>query len=260
MLVLLPPSEGKARGGGRRRHLDLTRLSWPDLTPAREQVLDALAAASARPDALRLLGVGPSLGAEVEGNTRLRGIPARLVSELYTGVLYDALDLPGLPVGSRSRAARQVVVVSALWGALRPGDRVPPYRLSLGTDLPGVGSLAAFWRPLLGPVLTAAAGRGLVVDCRSSTYRAAWSPPAELAARTVAVRVLSEQAGRRSVVSHLAKLTRGQVVRHLLLAEGTQPRSPAALARLVGAAFECELVPPAQPGRCWTLDIVVRDP
>ena len=33
-----------------------------------------------------------------------------------------------------------------------------------------------------------------------------------LAARTVAVRVLREQDGRRSVVSHLAKHTRGEVV------------------------------------------------
>lgn len=260
MLVLLPPSEGKSPGGGRRRRLDLTTLSWPELTPAREQVLDALAEVSARPDALALLGVGLSLSLEVARNTRLREVPALPVSELYTGVLYDALDLPGLPARARSRAARQVVVVSALWGALRPGDRVPPYRLSMDTDLPGLGPLAAFWRPRLGPALTAAAGRGLIVDCRSSTYQAPWQPPRELAARTVAVRVLREQAGRRSVVSHQAKLTRGQVVSHLLLAEGTQPHSPAALARLVSAAFECELVAPAAPGRCWTLDIVVRDP
>ena len=260
MLVLLPPSEGKASGGGRRRRLDLTTLSWPELAPAREQVLDALAAVSARPEALALLGVGRSLGAEVEGNTRLRDVPALPVSDLYTGVLYDALDLPGLPPQARRRAARQVVVVSALWGALRPGDRVPPYRLSMGTDLPGTGPLAAFWRPRLGPVLTAAAGRGLIVDCRSSTYQAAWSPPGELAARTVAVRVLREQAGRRSVVSHLAKLTRGQVVRHLLVAEGRQPDSPAALAELLGAAFECQLVAPAQPGRYWTLDVVAEGP
>ena len=143
MLVLLPPSEGKSPGGGRRRRLDLTTLSWPELAPAREQVIDVLAEVSARPEALALLGVGPSLSPEIKRNTRLREVPALPVSELYTGVLYDALDLPGLPARARGRAARQVVVVSALWGALRPGDRVPPYRLSMGTGFSTRAAAAA---------------------------------------------------------------------------------------------------------------------
>lgn len=256
--MLLPPSEAKALApAGRRRPLDLAALSWPELNPAREQVLDALARASMRPDALAVLGVGPSLAVEVERNTRLRAAATLPVAELYTGVLYDALDLPGLPSPARRRAARQVVVASALWGAVRPSDRVPAYRLAMGVSLPGVGALAHFWRLRLGPVLTAAAGGGVVVDCRSSAYQAAWLPAGELAGRTVAVRVLREEAGRRSVVSHLAKLTRGQVARHLLTMDGTTPRSPAALAAAIGEAFACELVPPARPGRCWILDVVV---
>ena len=56
MLVLLPPSEGKASidGTGRPRRgtpVRLETLSFPQLTTAREQVLDALVEASSRPDA-----------------------------------------------------------------------------------------------------------------------------------------------------------------------------------------------------------------
>ena len=71
-------------------------------------------------------------------------------------------------------------------------------------------------------MLAEAAGRGVVVDCRSSSYAAAWRPGPEVAARTVAVRVLREQDGARSVVSHMAKHTRGLVARALLQA----PRAP----------------------------------
>lgn len=259
--MLLPPSEAKALApAGRRRPLDLAALSWPELNPARERVLDALARASMRPDALAVLGVGPSLAVEVERNTRLRAAATLPVAELYTGVLYDALDLPGLPSLARRRAVRQVVVASALWGAVRPADRVPAYRLSIGTHLPGPGPLAAFWRGHLGPVLTAAASGGVVVDCRSSTYQAAWSPAGDQADRTVAVRVLRERAGRRAVVSHMAKHTRGLVARHLLVRQGAQPRSVAQLAAAVGEAFECQLVAPRRPGQSWGLDIVIRDP
>ena len=56
MLILLPPSEGKAVPR-RGRPLDLAGLSFPDLSPAREQVLDALVDLAHRDDAAR--GAGP---------------------------------------------------------------------------------------------------------------------------------------------------------------------------------------------------------
>jgi cytoplasmic iron level regulating protein YaaA (DUF328/UPF0246 family) len=258
VLVLLPPSEGKATAGRRRQPVDLGTLSWPELSSARTQVLSCLADVSSRPDALQLLGVGPSLAPDVQRNTRLLTEPALPASELYTGVLYEALGLHDLPAAARRRAGRWLVVVSALWGALRPGDRVPPYRLSMGTSLPGVGPLAGFWRGHLAEPLHGAAGTGLVVDCRSSTYQAAWSPNALVAARTVAVRVLREDAGRRTVVSHMAKHTRGEVVRHLLTRDAREPRSPRALAAAVGEAFCCELTAPARAGDTWGLDVVVQ--
>lgn len=224
---------------------------------ARGDVLAALADVSSRPDALTVLDVGPSLATEVERNTRLLTEPAVPTSELYSGVLYEALALGDLPPAARRRAARWVVVVSALWGALRLGDKVPPYRLSMGTSLPGVGPLPSFWRRHLDVPLQQAAGTGLVVDCRSSTYQAAWVPPHETATRTVAVRVLRDEAGRRTVVSHMAKHTRGEVVRHLLTREGREPRTAHALASAVTEAFRCELAEPARVGRGWTLDVVV---
>jgi cytoplasmic iron level regulating protein YaaA (DUF328/UPF0246 family) len=261
VLVLLPPSEGKTPAASRRRRpVDLTTLTWPELSAARTRVLDELAQVSGRPDALDILDVGPSLAREVERNTRLRTEPAVATSELYSGVLYEALDLAGLPAAARRRATRWLVVVSGLWGALRLTDRVPAYRLSMGTSLPGSGPLATFWRQHLDEPLHQAAGTGLVVDCRSSTYRAAWTPARDVAARTVAVRVLRDAGGRRTVVSHMAKQTRGQVVRHLLLRDDREPRTPKALAAAVSEAFTCELHPPARAGATWTLDIVVTVP
>jgi uncharacterized protein len=258
VLVLLPPSEGKATAGPRRRPVDLGGLSWPELSGARRQVLSCLAEVSCRPDALQLLGVGASLAPDVERNTRLLTEPALPTSELYTGVLYEALGLHDLPAAARRRAGRWLVVVSALWGAVRLNDRVPPYRLSMGTSLPGTGPLAGFWRAHLADPLQGAAGTGLVVDCRSSTYQAAWSPSGPVAARTVAVRALREDAGRRTVVSHMAKHTRGEVVRHLLTRDVREPRTPRALAAAVSEAFCCELTAPARAGGTWTLDVVVQ--
>ena len=260
MLLLLPPSEGKAPGRA-GRPVRLEHLSFPGLAPQREKVLDALVAlCSADPlHARTVLGLPAGLASEVDRDAALRTAPALPVSTLYTGVLFAALGLPALDTAARRRAARQVVVVSALWGALRPSDRVPAYRLSMGVDLPGTGPLAPAWRAPLAQALPQAAGSGLVVDLRSAAYAAAWTPQGELAARTVGVRVLVERDGVRSVVSHRAKHTRGLLARHLLTTPGTAPRTPRQLLEHARAAFRAELVEPARAGRPWVLELVLEE-
>jgi cytoplasmic iron level regulating protein YaaA (DUF328/UPF0246 family) len=256
VLILLPPSESKAPPPRRGRPVDLTRLSFPELTATRDRVLRALVATSALPDAATRLTVGASLAAEVERNTRLETLPARPALEVYDGVLYEALGAGTLSPAARRRAASRLVVVSGLWGAVRPADRIPSYRLPICANLVGTPALEPRGRGVRGPVLAAAAGRrGVVVDCRSSSYTAVGMPTG-LADRTVAVRVLRDDAGRRSVVSHMAKHTRGEVTRHLL-ETGADPRTPVALAAALADRWTTELNPPVRSGRAWTLDVVL---
>jgi uncharacterized protein len=217
VLILLPPSESKATAR-RGRPLDLAALSFPELHGVRASLLDG----------------------------EIASAPAMPARRLYTGVLYGALDLATIPASE----ARQIVIVSAQYGALRPGDRVAPYRRTMEPSR---------WRAALDPVLTAAAGRAVVLDCRSETYAAAWRPPPAVAARTVRVSVVEERGGVRRIVSHMAKRTRGEVVRHLLITKA-RPKTPPQLAAAVRACFACELTPPAHPGVPWTLVVVERRP
>lgn len=248
VLILLPPSETKSpRVRGRAG--DPTALSFPELAEARRTVLAALAEVSARPEAARLLGVPPSLAEEVARNTEVQRSPATPVGELYTGVLYDALDLPTLTGPAKRRANTWLVVVSAAYGALRMTDRVAGYRLSMDVDLPGVGRLAPWWRPLLDPPLGEAAGTGLVVDCRSATYAAAWRPTGPTARRWVQVVVPG--------ASHMAKHTRGLVARHLC-EHGCAARTPAALARELASSFVVDLAAPERDGQPWQLAVTAR--
>ncbi|MCU1511155.1 MAG: peroxide stress protein YaaA [Arthrobacter sp.] len=238
MLILLPPSEGKTPAVGGDA-VDWASLSFPGLNSYRAKVLEALGTVSAHKDALALLGVGASLRADVERNTRLHAEPAAPAHQVYSGVLYDALGYDSLTAVQRKKAEASVLVVSALWGAIRFGDRVPAYRLSMGTALPDVGRLASFWKPQLTEALLAAAEGELLVDCRSSTYAAAWTPPAP---QTVAVNVFSEVGGVRKVVSHFAKHTRGELARHLLTRRGKAPATPVQLQKAAAEKWTAELV------------------
>ncbi|MGV9254398.1 peroxide stress protein YaaA [Streptomyces sp. NPDC003697] len=264
MLVLLPPSEGKA-ASGRGAALDLGSLSLPGLTAARETVLDELVdlCAGDEDKAREVLGLSEGLRGEVAKNAELRTAGARPAGEIYTGVLYDALGLASLDAAARRRAARSLLVFSGLWGAVRVTDRIPSYRCSMGVRLPGLGALGAYWRTPMAAVLPEAAGDGLVLDLRSSAYAAAWRPKGELASRTATVRVLHAQVvdgvEKRSVVSHFNKATKGRIVR-ALLTEGAAPADPAELVealRDLGHVVEAE--PPARAGRPWALDVVVTE-
>ncbi|WP_238163217.1 YaaA family protein [Kribbella capetownensis] len=252
MLILLPPSEGKT-GRSRGRAVDFSTLSFPELNPIREQVLETLAKVSASSDAYDVLDVGASLQAEVDRNTRWRTEPAVPVSELYSGVLYDALGYASMSAGTKRRAGSRLLVVSAAWGVLRPADRVPPYRLSMGTTLPGHGPLASVWRDPLAAALSESGG--VIVDCRSSTYVAAWRPSGDQAAKWVSVNVVRERDGVRTVVSHMAKHTRGLVARHLL-ESGKDPGTPKSLHKLVSERWNAEL---DRTGPGWTLTVVEHD-
>ncbi|MEU6891938.1 peroxide stress protein YaaA [Streptomyces sp. NPDC046557] len=262
MLVLLPPSEGKAAGGS-GAPLEPGSLSLPGLAGARAAVLEELVELCAGDEtkAREVLGLSEGLRGEVAKNAELRSAVARPAGEIYTGVLYDALGLADLPAGARALAERSLLVFSGLWGAVRITDRIPSYRCSMGVKLPGLGALGAYWRAPMAEVMPEAAGAGLVLDLRSSAYASAWKPKGEVAARAATVRVLHSQlvdgVEKRSVVSHFNKATKGRLVRDLLLA-GAVPDGPA---ELVGALRELGYVvearEPGKPAKAWSLDVVV---
>jgi cytoplasmic iron level regulating protein YaaA (DUF328/UPF0246 family) len=223
----------------------------------RTKVLRALIETSSRPDAAARLLVGPSIAEEVRRNTRLERLPARPVVEIYSGVLFSALEAATLsPVGKR-RAASRLVIVSGLWGALRPGDRIPPYRLNICSDLVGLGELEPLWRSVLPTALADAAGRqGLVVDCRSTSYRAVGMPDG-LGDRTVVIRVVRDD-GKRAAAGYVSKQTRGEVARYLL-ESGVNPATPHDLADALANAWDVEVKPPKRPGQPWTADVAAAD-
>jgi cytoplasmic iron level regulating protein YaaA (DUF328/UPF0246 family) len=217
MLILLPPSEGKAHPEA-GPPVGLGSLAFAEeLTEKRRELLEAF-------------------------DPRLAVTPAAPAAEVYTGVLFQRLELPKLSAAAR----RQVLIASALWGVVAPDDRIPHYKFPPKTRLEGIGAPNAFWRPALAAALPDEEG-DLIVDMRSAAYAAAWKPKR---ATLLAVRAFSESGGKRKAVSHMAKAVRGDVARALLEARRApgDPEGAAAIAEAAG--FRVEL----RPG---SLDVVV---
>jgi cytoplasmic iron level regulating protein YaaA (DUF328/UPF0246 family) len=109
------------------------------------------------------------------------------------------------------------LIFSGLFGVLRGDEPVPDYRVPAKAVLPGLGTAASFWRPVLRETVPSLLQLGLVVDLRSSDYAAMWRAPAPLRARVVAVRILSPlPGGGHGVVSYPSKLAKGRLARALI--------------------------------------------
>jgi cytoplasmic iron level regulating protein YaaA (DUF328/UPF0246 family) len=258
VLVLLPPSEGKTVPIDGPT-LDFAALSLPALNPARRKVLGSLVSLcrSTPTDALDVLGLSAGQTREVQLNKALRKAPTAPAWQVYTGVLFAALDMGGADPVTQARLADWVLVWSGLWGAVRLTDPIPAYRLSGAVTLPGPGRLAAFWREPLRRALAGPARDSLVVDLRSGTYAASWNGPP---GRTAAIRVIHEQGDRRTVASHFNKSTKGRLLRSLAESEATPESVDELVDALRAVGFRVEPVAAALGGRGnkpRTLDVVV---
>ena len=258
MLIFVPPSEAKAFPV-ELPPVELGSLVLPELAPVRARLLKAMVrlAHGRVPAALDALGLSERQAGELAHNRELLSAPAGPAAEVYTGVLYDALDLPALH--RRGVATDRILIFSGLWGVLRPGDRIPHYRCPAGMKV-AAGPVSAAWRKALRTPLAAHVGDRLVVDLRSGAYAPLWAP----GGNAVSVRVLHEResggAVTRSVVSHFNKATKGRLAR-ALLESVQQPRKPDEFADLVRAlGYTVEPGPEGtRPDAPAALDIVVRE-
>jgi cytoplasmic iron level regulating protein YaaA (DUF328/UPF0246 family) len=235
MLILLPPSEGKAKPPA-GAPVDLDSLAFAaKLGERRATLLDALERLGtvAPTRALKQLAISGGQAGDIAVDAALRTAPTAPAGEVYSGVLYDRLRLPALPARARCR----VLIASALWGVVAPEDRIPYYRFSAKARLARIGPPSAWWRQALAEAMPDEPGE-LIVDMRSAAYAAAWRPKR---ATLLAVRAFSESGGVRGPVSHMAKAVRGDVGRALLLA-AQPPADPEAAAAIVReGGFEVEL-------------------
>jgi cytoplasmic iron level regulating protein YaaA (DUF328/UPF0246 family) len=249
VLVLLPPSEGKARGGD-GPPVDLAALSWPELIPTRTRVARALVtmcqgnAARAR----GRLGLSLALDDDRAANAVLLGSATMPAGQRYSGVLHDALGYPTLPAVARDRAKLSVVVLSGLWGVSRPTDLLPAYRIGIATQLPRLGTLPALWRKPLGHALDDLVAAEGAIDLRSSGYSQMYRPSAAAAPQMIDVRITGPD-GKRAAASYQSKVAKGRLVREMLR------NGAPTVDRLLAAADSIGVIAAAEQGR-----VIVRLP
>lgn len=138
----------------------------------------------------------------------------------FDGDVYEGLDAASLPAGDIAWAQDHVIILSGLYGVLRPLDKLQPYRLEMSTSLPTEHgrNLYDFWGETLAEHLNtrlAADATPVIVNLASQEYFRAVDRPA-LKPRVIHCAFEDWKGGRYKIISFFAKRARGLMVRHAI--------------------------------------------
>ncbi|NQW31721.1 MAG: peroxide stress protein YaaA [Actinomycetales bacterium] len=256
MIFLLPPSESKTPASKGPKFAP-TKLVFPELNEKRLDLMKALQIfCTNQPElAAKALDLGPKQSDLLANNAELVKAHCAPAIQIYTGVLYDHLGYGTLNTPARARADASILISSALFGFVTPADPIPAYRLSGGSVIPAIGSLAAYWKTdLLGAL--AQNGHELILDLRSGSYEKL-APAKQLDQPIVSVKVLTSVNGVLKPVTHFNKATKGDLVRAACLSSGKFPTKVERIADFftkLGFTADLDMLTPGLP----TLQIVTH--
>jgi cytoplasmic iron level regulating protein YaaA (DUF328/UPF0246 family) len=224
--ILLAPSEGKKTGGNPFApdmfdyRSSNTFNYFNELNPERRRLIDAVqdVIESAEDDVLEeIFGVkGDALETALEANVNIYDAPLMSALERYSeGVMFKSMDFPGLPTGAQRRLLENGVILSGLFGLLRPDDLIPDYRLRMDATLPEIGKVAKYWKPLISPLLNKTLRDLFVWDLLPGAHHDAWDDDYSYFQR-VKVKFYEEKGGERKAVTHNVQPLRGQLVNFIV--------------------------------------------
>ncbi len=257
-MILLPPSEGKTDATGKQK-IDFKKLSFPELTKQRQELVSAVVAMANGPaaKARAALAISAKQDFEIERDQKLLTAATGPVWSVYTGVLYDAIKIDSLSAKAKAKFEAENFVVSALFGLINVTDRIPAYRLSGDTVVPKIGSLTKFWSDSITSLISDQ--DEFVIDLRSGIYVKLGPTDKNIADQVVVPRIMQKMpTGAPKVVSHSNKATKGRLVRSLAQA-GKSVKTVEQLAELAAkVALDVKIVKPTKAGSPWGLDVIVE--
>lgn len=238
---------------------DMDGLTTPDWTDDVE-VLAKIARGLDAADYEKLMHISPKQAAQVSEYYDAFSFPhtpdnAKPACLMFSGDTYVGLDAQTLTPKDLAYAQDHVMIISGLYGKLRPLDLVRPFRLDMGTRLqnPKGKDLYAYWGTKIADAIEAqmqATGAKALVNLASVEYFKA-ARGDELAKRGIRVITPSfkeiRDTGEIKVMSLFAKRARGAMARWIVHNKITDPEAIKTF-DVDGYAFQ----PGASEGDDWT--------
>jgi cytoplasmic iron level regulating protein YaaA (DUF328/UPF0246 family) len=191
---------------------------FSELNPERRALIQAVhAQQDAGSDLERLLGTEPDRIDEAAGvNRGVFEAPLMAAIERYgPGVMYRAMEFETLPTGAQRRLLENGVIVSSMFGLLRPDDLIPDYRLSIDAAIDGLGKITDYWRDVVSPHIDRLVEDRVVWNLLPDVHASAWADGRRYD-RMYRVEFVRAEAGKRRPVEDEARALNGSLVHFIV--------------------------------------------
>ncbi len=216
---------------------------------SKAQQLDAYLKTLPAAELVKIMGISASLAAKTHDliagwNTQPAG--QSLAIDSFVGDIYSGLQVSELSAADRDYADKVLLILSGLYGVVRPYDGIHPYRLEMGYRMPdpAFANLYKFWGSSVAECLPPS---GLIVNLAAVEYSKTVTPYVD-AARLVTPKFLTvaPKTGEPTFVVVHSKIARGAFARWLIQSRITD-RAALTGFQEIGYRFSPELSTPDQP-------------
>lgn len=224
-IILLPPSEGKSDSIDPKNpswdsvRNDSKYIHFSELNKKRLELIKSLQKYAKSADDKELEELfelkGKNLDKAVAATSNLLISPTMPAYRLYTGVVYDNINIGSLSGAKLNGLATQTYVISGLWGLVRLSDHLPDYKLKISSRFDDI-NLVKYWGDDVSGLINKISKDKLVWDLLPNEHRKVWNDKGSAATHIVAVRFVEEKAGKLKVVGHTAKAYKGKLVREIV--------------------------------------------
>jgi len=131
----------------------------------------------------------------------------------FTGDIYSGLQVRTWRDDDRRYAQKHLVILSGLYGGLRPCDGIMPYRLEMGYRLPDGRSMYDFWG---GSIASLLSEKHPILNLSAVEYTKAVLPYVSAQVITPKFLTISPKTGQPTFVAVHAKIARGAFARWVI--------------------------------------------
>lgn len=227
LTVLLAPSDQKQPGGNPFApdmfdyRTSGTFNYFDALNPERRSLIDTLQSVINDSDEEQLADLfgleDYALEEAIRVNTEIYDAPLMSALDRYSpGIMYAAMDFANLPTGAQRRLLENGIIISGLFGLLRPDDLIPNYQLGITDEVPDVGTPADYWRDTISPILNDYIEGRFVWDLLPDAHRDAWDDAQSYETRVIVHFEEDTGDGYEPVPQEELDIQRGQFVNYVM--------------------------------------------
>ena len=189
--ILIPPSEGKKEGG-----IFENDSGFSSITRLLIKKIEAFDG-----DKEKLYGVkGKNLQKAIKINSKILNSKTLPAIKRYSGVVFNAIDYETLK--NKKLFDRRVLIMSAMFGLVKPQDKIPDYKLNIGKL-----NSDKLWREELKDSLK----DHFVIDLLPKAHKKAITYD-----KGISIDFIIEKDGKRKPAGHDGKFIKGRFVRWLI--------------------------------------------